>query len=272
MKRCKPHLANSHTRDILRMAAAAIAIANATTFAAVLNDTGQSACYNAAGATESCANAGQDGRYGRDAAATAGALYKSGAGAVGFDFTKIAIDGSALPANAVLGPNAGDWACTRDNVTGRVWEIKSDSFLDLRYEYNGYTWYSTAANNGGDPGSLGWDSCNGTLAAYSNECNTRNYTSAVNAATLCGHSDWRLPTINELQSIKSFGGDDPGVDANYFPNTVSGVYWATQTYAAATSDAWSEDFTGGVMGSVSSTSSAKGAAIFVRLVRGGGAP
>lgn len=259
-------------RCVVRLAAAAAVIASGTTLAAGLNDTGQAACYNAAGATESCATAGQDGRYGRDAAATAGALTKTGAGAAAFDFTKIANNGTALAAGAALGPNPGDWACTRDNVTGLIWEIKTDSVVDLRYLLHAYTWYSTAANNGGDAGSLGGDSCNGTLAA----CNTLSYALAVNAATLCGHGDWRLPTIKELQSIKNFGGDDPAIDTNYFPNTDSSFYWAADSCAPAASfpavDAWSENFTGGTSGTTSSTSIPKSAGIRIRLVRSGAGP
>ena len=55
-----------------------------------------------------------------------GALPKTGAGAAGFDYTKIANDGSELPADAPLGSAAGEWACTRDNATGLVWEVKTD--------------------------------------------------------------------------------------------------------------------------------------------------
>jgi hypothetical protein len=256
-------------RTLLRLAAAAVALASPATLAAGLNDTGQTNCYNATGVVEPCAGGGQDGRYGRDAATTAGAVLKTGAGVAGFDFTKIGNNGSVLGAGAVFGANPTDWACTRDNVTGLTWEIKTASNTDLRYMNHAYTWYSTAANNGGVAGGLGVDSCNGTLAAYANQCNTTNYVLAVNAATLCGLSDWRLPTVKELQSIKNFGADDPAIDTSYFPNTVSSFYWSADTYALLPSDAWFVNFSGGQSGNVSTNSSDKTAGIYIRLVQGG---
>ncbi|HSE11407.1 MAG TPA: hypothetical protein VLB69_02120, partial [Rudaea sp.] len=84
--------------------AAVAAIASGTLLAAALNDTGQTGCYDVTGVAQSCASGVQDGRYGRDAAAAAGALTKIGAGAAGFDFSKIANNGTVLGAGAALGP------------------------------------------------------------------------------------------------------------------------------------------------------------------------
>ncbi len=90
--------------------------------AAELPDTGQDLCDNGSNVLVACAAANtgdaavyprQDGRFGRDAAATAGALIKVGGGAAGFDYTKIANDGTTLAAGAALGPAATDWACTQ---------------------------------------------------------------------------------------------------------------------------------------------------------------
>jgi hypothetical protein len=41
-------------------------------------------------------------------------------------YTKIANDGSELPDSATLGTNPTDWACTKDNKTGLIWEVKTD--------------------------------------------------------------------------------------------------------------------------------------------------
>jgi hypothetical protein len=88
---------------------------------AVLNDTGITFCGDDSTNTASCASVGADGgtysrqdaTQWRDAAAAASQLFKVGGGGAGFDFTKIANDGSALPANAALGSGPSDWACSR---------------------------------------------------------------------------------------------------------------------------------------------------------------
>lgn len=101
--------------------------------AAGLNDTGQTSCYNAVDVSAACSaavggdagtNPRQDARYGRDVQAAVGTLSKVGAGAAGFDFTKIANNGTTLPASAALGIATTSWACTKDNVTGLIWEVK----------------------------------------------------------------------------------------------------------------------------------------------------
>ncbi|MDT8439856.1 MAG: hypothetical protein RQ729_12695, partial [Wenzhouxiangellaceae bacterium] len=75
---------------------------------APLNDTGQTRCFgNGALAECTAANTGdqslrprQDGRFGRDAQADAGALTKIGSGAAGFDFTRICNSGEAAGSGA----------------------------------------------------------------------------------------------------------------------------------------------------------------------------
>ena len=238
-----------------------------------LNDTGQISCYNDSNNAVVCdatttGNTGtrphQDGRYGRDVASPT----KVGAGAAGFDFTKIANDGSPLLASVALGTGSGDWACTRDNVTGLTWEVKTTG--GLRSSDHLYTWYFTA-NNGGTAGNVGTGtSCGNTLSAYSNQCNTSNYIAAINAAVLCGATDWRLPTRRELLSIVHNGlSSGPLVDATYFPNTLSNVYWSRDTSMQSTSNAWTVRFDSGVGIGTGTSSKNSSAGLFVRLVRGG---
>lgn len=199
-----------------------------------LNDTGTTLCYTngtnavactAAVISDSGTHPRQDGRIGRDANPSPG---KVGAGSAGFDFTKISNAGNALAANAALGPAANDWACTRDNVTGLLWEVKTSnpSSPGLRDVLNTYTWYNTnAANNGGDAGSTGnTTSCNGTLAA----CNTQDYVAAVNASNLCGRSDWRLPDYKDAFTIfnaQTLGNTTPApFDPTYFLNRGTSMF------------------------------------------------
>ena len=228
-----------------------------------LNDTGQTLCYDAAGTVISCtAPAGvatDDGRYGRDAAAAAGALTKTGAGAAGFDFTKIANDGSALAAGAALGSNPTDWACTQDNVTGLMWEVKTTS--GLRSSAYIYTWYdSNSATNGGNAGTVSGGTC---LTA--GRCDTEKFVQDVNAVNLCGHSDWRLPSLRELKTIVHQGVANPSIDTTYFPNTVASLFWSASTYIPLPTHAWLVNFSDGPGNAYSKSFSY----FYVRLVRGG---
>ena len=197
-----------------------------------LNDTGITTCFDGS-APIACDSATgyprQDARFGRDPAFADGRFQKIGAGDASLDYTKIANDGSELPADAALGAGAGDWACTRDNVTGLVWEVKTDDG-GVRDKDWLYTWfYADATDNGGDPGNTGGDTCGGTLGA---ECNSDAFAAAVNAASLCGFDDWRLPQGDELVGLVDFGvvataggGTPATIDPDYFPNTITDAAW-----------------------------------------------
>jgi hypothetical protein len=247
----------------------------ATAHAAGLPDTGQDTCYDNSAADSVAASnpasiardAGthprQDCRYGRDAAAAAGVLTKTGAGAKGFDYTKIANNGTVLAAGAALGSAATDWACTRDNVTGLTWEVKVNDNTQLRHNGHTYTWYSTdGATNGGNPGNTGTNTCNATLP--SNLCNTQAFVTAVNAAALCTYVDWRMPTQRELLTLVYADGSSPSIDPTYFPNTPASGFWSGSTYVPGPSLAWFVFFDGGLTDTFS-----KAGSLHARLVRGG---
>ncbi len=204
----------------------------------------------------------QDAIYGRDAQAAAGTLTKVGGGVAGFDFTKIDNNGNPLAEGAKLGAGTTDWACTRDNVTGLIWEVKTTSGLrNMDFRYSSYD--SNPVTNGG---AVGYASSG--LCAVREECDTEKFTAAVNLVGLCGARDWRMPTVKELEGIADLGLNqvrvsyDPSIGPDYFPNTRRGSYWSGSPSAVAFESAWAVDFSYGsafVYGRSSSVS--------VRLVR-----
>jgi hypothetical protein len=236
------------------------------TYAAGLNDTGITFCGDETTNTANCsavaADGGayprQDARYGRDAAAAAGLLSKVGGGGKGFDFSKIANNGTVLPESAVLGTGPSDWACTRDNVTGLIWEVKTTS--GLRSQSHSYTWYnSDVTTNGGSAGTASGGTC-----ATSGRCDTEKFVADVNAAGLCGASTWRMPSVKELESIADLGRYNPAIDPTYFPNTPASDFWSASSDASYWYYAWDVHFgNGAAFGYV------KNYAGQVRLVRAG---
>ena len=212
-----------------------------------LNDTGITFCgdtaINTANCTTVAADGGtfprQDARYGRDAQAAAGQLTKVGGGEAGFDFTKIANNGSVLPASAVLGSGANDWACTRDNVTGLIWEVKTTS--GLRSQNHTYTWYdSNPTTNGGAVGTATGGTCFST-----GRCDTEKFVQDVNAAGMCGATNWRMPTVKELEGIVHFGRVNPSLDPDYFPDTRTSSFWSGSPDASSSDYAWNVSFSYG---------------------------
>lgn len=175
---------------------------NAGTYTA-LNDTGLTSCATTADNAQACPQTGlpvQDAEQGRDADPSSN---DSADGDVGFSFTKLDDVGAALPSSA------GNWSCVNDNVTGLIWETKTANVSspiennDLHSSRWTYSWYnSTGINDGGYAGVQNGGTCIDTI-----NCDTEKFVAAVNAEALCGYTDWRLPSIDELYTIVDMTGD-----------------------------------------------------------------
>jgi hypothetical protein len=205
---------------------------------AALNDTGITTCSDATQNGLPCPVAGfpgQDAEYGTNQ----------------FSFTKLHTDGTELPVSST------EQACVRDNVTGLIWEVKTDDG-GLRDKDWTYTWYDPNSPDG----SAGSES--GGTCFVTGRCDTEKYVTDVKSSVLCGFNDWRMPTRKELESIVDFGRSNPAIDASYFPNTKIWYFWSSSPSAESSSLAWSLYFGTGDHNIHNRSSSNH-----VRLVRGG---
>ena len=226
-----------------------------------LNDTGITLWGDAVSnilAVTQAAFPGQDADHGRDANP---ATNSNADGKAGFFFTKLDAAGQPLANQAAVYATT-PWSCVQDHVTGLWWEVKTTAGAGGLHDANyTYTWFnSTGVNDGGNPGTANGGVCTGS------NCDTESYVAAVNAAGLCGYSDWRLPTVGEIYSLadQSVASPGPTIDTGYFPNTIASVYWSSSPYAANATDAWSVFFHVGFGQATPKTSIPH-----VRLVRGG---
>ena len=184
---------------------------SAMAWASPVPDTGQTKCYDVAGKVITCPSPGQA-LYGQDANYSINPM----------SYTKLDGSGNALPDSAT------SWVMVKDNVTGLIWEMKTNkdgvkNYNDPHDADNTYTWYdSNPATNGGNAGTPG----SGT--------DTEDFIKALNDANYGGYSDWRLPTIKELAYIVDYSIPYPGptINTTYFPNTAASWYWSSTTDAA----------------------------------------
>lgn len=91
--------------------------------------------------------------------------------------------------------------------------------------------------------------------------------------SLCSHDDWRLPSINELQSIVDRTRDHPAI-ALEFTHVNSALfsqyYWSSTGLTSDENRAWSVGFAGGVSGSSSKIKTGgSDTELLVRCVQGG---
>lgn len=127
----------------------------------------------------------------------------------------------------------GDGTIT-DASTGLMWEKKSDDG-SVHDKDNTYTW-STAAG-----------AMDGTIST--------TFLAALNAGGgFAGHTDWRIPTKEELLAITNSAATDPAAFAEFQSNCTSGctattgsctkpnTYWSSSTNEELETDAWYVDF------------------------------
>ncbi len=112
------------------------------------------------------------------------------AGSDATNFVKLDITGEILPAEATK------WAMINDKSTGLTWETKttSDSIHGMNDRYN-------------------WDEA------------TEKFIAALNQENFGGFSDWRMPTEDEIYTIREKK-NTPHTNTDFFPNTAPSKYWS----------------------------------------------
>lgn len=153
-------------------------------FSTPVPDTGQIECYDTVGNEIKCPSKGQD-FYGQDA---------NYAPCNPHSYTKLDGSGNDLPDKAT------EWIMVRDNVTGLMWEVKTDDGF-IHDKDNHYNWY---------------DAQDVFIASLNNE-------------QYGGFADWRLPTVKELSNLLDSSLLFPSTTLNtdYFPNASVRYYWSS---------------------------------------------
>ena len=163
----------------------------------IIPDTGLIICYDADGEIiHPCPSEGDD-FYGQDACYTINPP----------SYTKLDSNGNEL------GDSAADWAMVKDDITGLIWERKTND--DSIHDKDNIYIFSNASDV---------------------------FIAALNSNSFGGYSDWRMPTVNELHSITHLGIIHPAINTDYFPDTMSSNYWSSTARASDTLFAWNVEF------------------------------
>ncbi len=113
--------------------------------------------------------------------------------------------------------------CSHDTRSGLDWELKTHDggLRDRRWSFTPYRAHWKAA------GIVGYrDTVSGRCDRKrmpGGSCNIDAYVEAVNQSRLCGHNDWRLPSVAELIEVTTNSRDL--VDPRLLPAPMPGWYW-----------------------------------------------
>ena len=130
--------------------------------------------------------------------------------------------------------------------TGQDGEIKAGlAWPDPRFLDNGdgtITDQLTGLMWSKDAGTPTDGSCTGGAMSWQAAL---NYIACINGNNYLGHNDWRLPNVNEMESLAHIGvaKSSAWLNGQGFINA-GATYWSSTTFTASTGYAWSLDFDG----------------------------
>ncbi|MBI4998789.1 MAG: DUF1566 domain-containing protein [Rhodocyclales bacterium] len=151
--------------------------------------------------------------------------------------------------------------CVLDSATGLVWEVKTDDNGPGDKDWT-FTWYDQSKRDEGF--AAGYP--DGGSCMPKGSCDTAAYVAATNKRRLCGFTDWRLPSDEELSGL--LRPDLPKkIDERFFPNSLAAYYWTGSYVPLEVGGAMLVSFE---LGMSLAGNSAAGAAL--RLVRGPARP
>lgn len=117
--------------------------------------------------------------------------------------------------------------------------------------------------------SLTWKRCTEGLRWNGSECTGTVQTYVWNAANALGGDGWRLPTINELQTLVEYAVAEPGptINTTIFPDMAGSIsegnFWSASAFAGGQGNAWDINFDNGADRNANREDGS-----IVRLVRG----
>ena len=146
--------------------------------------------------------------------------------------------GTAWPSPRFTVVSSGTGTVVNDNLTGLIWP--QDAFT----------------------AKVGL--CTGGLTSWQGAF---DYVACLNANNYLGHNDWRLPNVNELQSLVNAGQSNTALwlMSQGFGNQMASPCWSSTTYAPDVTRAWYVDLGDGSDGYLTKT----GTGPSVLCVRGG---
>ena len=171
-------------------------------------------------------------------------VVSNNAGTATSSNASLTVNKSSATGYSLVAKSGGDsydiTECVKENSTGLIWEGKTAS--GVRWGSNQVHNYDSTSspqkNDGTNPTQANIEQPDvwGTL-------NSIGYRNAVNSSTLCGFTDWRLPTREELKGIvDTTVASTPKINSTWFPNTQALNYWTSDPHNDYPSAAWAVNF------------------------------